>query len=261
MTALLYDKAFADLYDEAPFVRDRLSDVTFYRDAAGTAGGPILELGCGTGRITLAVAESGHKITGLDLSSQMLDRAERRHAALPFEVRERVRFVHGNMCKFDLGEKFQLVILPFRPLQHLLEVQQQLDCLWCARNHLFPDGRLILDVFQPDPDRLHDPRFLVETPLIDYQAQDGRAVQISERVAAYHRSRQQNDVEMIFTIKHPGGKLERLIFSWTLRYFFRFEVEHLLARAGFAVESVYGNFDCSPLADSSPEMIFVATPH
>jgi SAM-dependent methyltransferase len=258
MTDLLYDSFFADLYDEAPLVRNRLSDVAFYREEARVSGEPLLELGCGTGRITLAAAEEGQKVTGLDRSNQMLARAVKHRASFPAEVQERVRFVHGDMSKFDIGEKFGLVIIPFRPFQHLLEVQQQLACLRCSRNHLLPEGRLILDVFHPDPERLHDPRFLVETPLVEYAAQDGRAVQISERVRAYHQSRQQNEVEMIFLVNHPGGRSERLVFSWTLRYFFRYEVEHLLVRAGFTVESVYGNFDRSPLEDSSPEMIFIA---
>ena len=87
---------------------------------------------------------------------------------------------------------------------------------------------------------------------------DGRQVALSERVSAFHRALQRNDVEMIFRVTHPGGKQERLVMAWTLRYFFRYEVEHLLARCGFLLESVYGNFDSSPLSDTSPEMIFVA---
>ena len=63
---------------------------------------------------------------------------------------------------------------------------------------------------------------------------------------------------MIFQVAHPDGKQERLVMAWTLRYFFRYEVEHLLARCGFQLEAVYGNFDSSPLGDASPEMIFVA---
>jgi hypothetical protein len=77
-------------------------------------------------------------------------------------------------------------------------------------------------------------------------------------VAAFHRAEQRNDVEMIFSVVHPGGRKERLVFAWTLRYFFRYEVEHLLARCGFKVTAVYGDFDRTPLRDESPEMIFAA---
>ncbi len=162
------------------------------------------------------------------------------------------------MARFDLGEKFRLVIIPFRPLQHLLEVQQHMDCLECARKHLAPGGRLILDVFQTDAERMHDPVHMRETLVTEYVTTDGRQVRITERVAAFHRAEQRNDVEMIFSIRHRDGRQERMVFAWPLRYFFRYEVEHLLARCGFKVAAEYGDFDRTPIRDDSPEMIFVA---
>lgn len=258
MTAALYDSFIADYYDESPVVRGRIQDVIFYRDAVREYGDPVLELGCGTGRITMALAEAGKRVTGLDLSERMLERAVQKRGALPVEVRERLHLVQGDMTQFDLGEKFRLVIIPFRPFQHLLEVEQQMDCLECVRKHLAPGGRLILDVFQTDAERMHDPVHMRETLITEYKTADGRQVRINERVAAFHRAEQRNDVEMIFSIKHRGGKQERLIFAWTLRYFFRFEVEHLLVRCGFRVKAEFGDFDRTPLEDASPEMIYVA---
>jgi hypothetical protein len=99
---------------------------------------------------------------------------------------------------------------------------------------------------------------LKESSLLEYDLPGGRHVVLSERVAAFHRAQQRNDVEMIFRVTHSDGGQERLVMAWTLRYFFRYEVEHLLARCGFKVAAVYGNFDGSGLADISPEMIFVA---
>ena len=258
MSDSLYDSFIADYYDESPIVKGRLQDVAFYRNAVRDFGDPILELGCGTGRITMALAEAGKRITGLDLSGRMLERAVKKRAALRVEARERVHFVQGDMARFDLGEKFRLVIIPFRPFQHLLEVRQQMDCLECVRKHLAPGGRLILDVFQTDAERMHDPVHMREVQLTEYETADGRRVRISERLAAFHRAEQRNDVEMIFSIKHRDGRQERLVFAWPLRYFFRFEVEHLLARCGFKVAALYGDFDRSPIRGDSPEMIFVA---
>jgi len=258
MTSALYDSFIADYYDESPVVKGRLQDVVFYRDAARDFGDPVLELGCGTGRITMALAEAGKRITGLDLSERMLERAVKKRAALFVEARERVHLVQGNMAGFDLGEKFRLVIIPFRPFQHLLEVHQQMNCLECVRKHLAPGGRLILDVFQTDAERLHDPVHMREALVTEYNTADGRQVRISERVAAFHRAEQVNDVEMIYSVAHPGGRKERLVFAWPLRYFFRYEVEHLLARCGFQVAAEYGNFDRTPIQDDSPEMIFIA---
>ena len=114
-------------------------------------------------------------------------------------------------------------------------------------------------IVETDPDRMHNPKHHTESHLIEYDLADGRHVALSERVAAYHRAVQRNDVEMIFNVRHTDGRTERLVMAWTLRYFFRYEVEHLLARCGFRLESTYGTFDCAPLNDDSPEMIFVAT--
>jgi len=260
MSSALYDSFIADYYDESPVMRGRVQDVSFYREAAREFGDPVLELGCGTGRITMALAEAGKRITGLDLSERMLERAVKKRAALRVEARERVHLVQGNMAGFDLGEKFRLVIIPFRPFQHLLEVHQQINCLECARKHLARGGRLILDVFQTDAERMHDPVHMRETQVTEYNTADGRQVKISERVAAFHRAEQINDVEMIFSIKHAGGREERLVFAWPLRYFFRYEVEHLLARCGFRVSAEYGDFDKTPIRDHSAEMVFIAEP-
>src|SRR5215472_5359368 len=240
MSAALYDSFIADYYDESPLVRQRTRDIAFYVDAVREFGDPVLELGCGTGRVAMALAQLGKRVTGLDLSERML--------------------VHGDMTKFELGEKFQLIIIPFRPFQHLLEVRDQVACLERVRAHLRPAGCLILDVFQTDAERIHDPIHMRESPLVEYWSHDGRQVRISERVAAFHRAEQRNDVEMIYAIEHPDGRKERLVFAWPLRYFFRYEVEHLLARCGFRVRAEYGDFDKTPIRDDSPEMIFVAQP-
>jgi SAM-dependent methyltransferase len=266
MGSALYDGFIADYYDESPIVQGRVGDVAFYRDAVHEFGDPVLELGCGTGRITLALAEAGHRVTGLDISERMLERCNQKLAKLPAEARERVHLVQGNMVRFDLAEKFRLIIIPFRPMQHLLEIDEQVACLESVRRHLRAEGRrfgegsgrLILDVFQTDAERMHDSSYQEEGLVADYSMPDGRRVRIMERVTAFHRAKQRNDVEMIFYVTDARGKEERLVFAWTLRYFFRYEVEHLLARCGFRVSAVYGDFDRSPLADNSPEMIFVA---
>jgi ubiquinone/menaquinone biosynthesis C-methylase UbiE len=113
----------AEYYDYLPPVAGR-RDLEFYRAYAQSAGGPILELGSGTGRILLPLAEAGHRVTGLDLSEQMLARCRVKMGAQPSEVQHRVRLVHGDMTRIELGETFRLVIIPFRPFQHLLEAEQ-----------------------------------------------------------------------------------------------------------------------------------------
>jgi SAM-dependent methyltransferase len=258
MAEAVYDSFIAEYYDSSPVVVGRRQDVAFYRDAARKFCDPVLELGCGTGRIALAIAEAGHSITGLDIAERMLERAEKRRAALPAEIRDRVRFTQGDMTRFDLVAKFRLIIIPFRPFQHLLETQQQIDCLESVRKHLAAGGRLIIDFFQTDAGRMHDPAFHKEHLVAEYDMPGERHVRLTEHIVAFHRALQRNDVEMIYQVTHRDGRTERLPFAFTLRYFFRFEVEHLLARCGFRVTELYGNFDSSPLRDDSPEMIFVS---
>jgi SAM-dependent methyltransferase len=254
----LYDGFIADYYDSSPILVNRTQDIAFYVAAASKYGDPVLELGCGTGRVTMAIAKAGYRVVGLDISEKMLERAAEKRSTLLREARERLQLVQGDMTRFALKERFRTIVIPFRPFQHLLEVEQQMNCLRCVREHLLPNGRLILDFFQTDAERMHDPMFLKESSLVEYDLPGGRRVALSERVAAFRRGQQRNDVEMIFRVRHADGRQERLVMAWTLRYFFRYEVEHLLARCGFEVAAVYGNFDRSALADTSPEMIFVA---
>ena len=252
-----YDGFIAEYYDDSPVVARR-ADVDFYVHAAKEFGEPVLELGCGTGRVTLAVAQAGFRVTGLDLSAKMLERAEEKARSLPQEARKRLTLTTGNMTDFDLGAKFALVVVPFRPFQHLAETRQQLGCLACARKHLEPGGRLVFDFFQTDPRRMHEAQFLEERVVAEYSMSGGRRVTLTERVTAFHRAEQRNDAEMIYAVTHADGRRERLVLAWTVRYFFRYEVEHLLARSGFRVEETFGDWDRSSLGDHSPEMIFVA---
>jgi ubiquinone/menaquinone biosynthesis C-methylase UbiE len=256
--AALYDSFIADYYDASPLASGRTQDVAFYRDAAREYGDPVLELGCGTGRVTMALAEAGRRVIGLDISERMLERAIRKRAALRVEARERVHFVQGDMTQFQLGEKFRLVIIPFRAFHHLLEIREQIACLEAIKKHLAPKGRLIVDFFQTDAARMHDPRYQQDRLIAEYDMDGAGRVKLFERVAAFHRAEQRNDAEMIFEVTHPNGSVERKVWSWPVRYFFRYEVEHLLARCGFRTSALYGDFDKSSLRDDSPEMIFVA---
>src|SRR5271165_7218240 len=106
MADALYDSVIADFYDAA----------------ASLSGGPVLELGCGTGRMLVPLAQAGLHVTGLDISQRMLERAAEKRARLEAAQHDRVRLVQGDMTLFDLGEQFPLVIIPFRPFQHLLTV-------------------------------------------------------------------------------------------------------------------------------------------
>jgi SAM-dependent methyltransferase len=100
------------------------------------SGGPVLEVGCGTGRVLIPTARAGINIFGIDLSPYMLDVCERRLEQEPIEVQNRVQIDQADMRDFDLGQTFSLITIPFRPFQHLIEVEDQIACLRCVHRHL-----------------------------------------------------------------------------------------------------------------------------
>ena len=145
-----YDEymSIAELYDHVVPYRER-GDVGFFVEAARESGGPVLEVGCGTGRVLIPTARAGIEITGLDLSPHMLAICREKLKTESQDVQSRIRLVEGDMRQFELGRTFRLVTLPFRPFQHLTTVEEQLACLGCLRRHLAEGGKLILDIFKP----------------------------------------------------------------------------------------------------------------
>jgi SAM-dependent methyltransferase len=253
-----FSALLAELYDAVPLYRDR-GDTAFYVAMAREAAGRVLELGCGTGRVLLPTARAGTEIAGLDRSTAMLERCHARLRAEPAEVRARVQLVRGDMAAFALDRRFALITAPFRSFQHLLRVEDQLACLRTVHRHLLPGGRLVFDVFHPLPAALHDPAWTEEREDVPETAlAAGRRFRRTARVASFHRDEQVNRVELIFYLTHPDGRTERRVETFPMRYFFRYEVEHLLARSGFRLTGLYGDFDRSPFRSESPEMIFLA---
>jgi SAM-dependent methyltransferase len=253
--------AIADLYDYVGPYR-ALTDISFYVDAASESGGPVLELGCGTGRVLIPTAHAGIAITGLDLSPGMLDVCRQRLADEPAEVQSRAQLVHSSMTDFRLGRTFRLVTIPFRPFQHLLTVADQLACLACIRRHLAPDGSLVFDLFNPSLDAIVNNPIGVElAPEPEFTTPDGRRVVRCHKTVSRDRFQQIGRFELIYDVTHPDGRTERLIHAFAMRYFFRFEAEHLLARAGFEVEHLYAGADKADYGSRYPgELFFVARP-
>ncbi len=226
----------------------------------GRGAGRCSSSGCGTGRVLLSTARAGFTITGLDSSAFMLEVCRRKLAAEPPEVKARVTLVEGDMRDFQLGQEFRLVTLPFRPFQHLLTVEEQRACLGCIHRHLGVGGRVAIDVFNPDLSLLVDDRFLAESQEEpEFTMPDGRRVVRRHRVLARNHQEQWQDLELIYYVWHPDGREERLVHPFRMRYFFRFELEHLLSRAGFEVAAVYSDYDRSPYGAKYPgELIIVA---
>lgn len=256
MAASSYDAIpdFGLLYDHVPLYLER-TDVAFYVEEAKASRGPppVLELGCGTGRILIPIARAGSTMVGLDSSKQMLERCRANLSREPAPVQQRVTLHQRDMHEFDLGAQFPLIIAPFRVFQHLTTVDAQLRFLANVARHLAPQGRFVFDVFNP--------RFAVlvsadgtereDTP--ETTLPDGRTFRRAYRIARVRWVDQVSEAELIYYV---DGK--RYVQAFEMRWFLPAELQHLLARAGFQVRQVYGDFARGPLVDGAPEQVVVA---
>ena len=138
-----------------PELYDIVTPTSFGGDAewscakASERGGPVLELGAGTGRITLAIARAGISVHALDADPAMLDALQQKLAREPANVRERVAVTVGDMRTFSLAERFALIIAPFRAFLHNVTEHDQCACLDRVREHLRPGGGFAFNVFHP----------------------------------------------------------------------------------------------------------------
>ena len=224
-------------------------DVDFYRRLAGQTGDPILEVGCGTGRVAIPLAADGHEVVGVDLSEAMLGLAERSRAALAPDVAARLSFHHADMATLSLGRDFALIIAPSRVFQFLLTTEAQRQGLAALRSHLRPSGLLVLDLFDPLLDRV--------VPTTDAPVRGGELVHPTtgnvvtwEVTARYPDPARQLVVEDWTTreIGSSGEVLRTDVERLTLRWSLRSEMRLLFELAGLDVVADYGDFAGNPPA-------------
>src|SRR5262245_48448069 len=217
-------------YDQAPFIAEFYDfvvpyaarrDVGFYVDVAREYGGPVLELACGTGRVLIPTARAGVDITGIDTAERMLAVCRGRLLAESPQTQSRARVHRGDMRSFDLPRKFQLITIPFRAFQHLLGVDEQLGCLRAILRHFAPEGRLVFDLFNPSIHNLAKPADGAETdeepPFV---LPDGRTVVRRHRILARDLVNQINSGELVYHVRHPDGRRERLAHQFRMRCLF-----------------------------------------
>ncbi len=244
--AELYDAVYADVRDDVPF----------YVDMAREAGGPVLELGCGTGRVTVPIAALGVEVTGLDVSPAMLKLAEEK--AADSSTDGTLSLVEADMRDFDLGRQFNLVIAPFRSFQNLLTVPDQISALAAVKRHLEPGGALAFDIFVPEPSTL------VQDHDVPYHLKDVTDPHTGARSVLYQQSAYDNFAQIVHAriiieeLDASGMVARKLYREFSLRYSYRWEIRHLLAACGFEEIEVRGGFDGFELDESSEDMVWTA---
>lgn len=231
------------------------ADIDLYRGYAAIVGSPILELGCGTGRLLVALARDGYDVAGVDSSMDMLERAAARVKS--------ERLEHVALHRLDMrelgglpNEHYRLVFCAVNSFLHLESRPDQLAALEAAHRVLHQRGILVIAVLHPSPAvlQLMDDRLTLDGSWPD--ADGGQIDRFSHR--RVFPSRQIIETTLLFDRISPDGAITRTRASYRTRYVHHFEMLGLLQSAGFEIESVYGSYSLDAFEDSSPEMIFVA---
>ena len=241
LIARFYDAVYAK-------VRDGV-DNAWYLDQMAAAGGPVLEIGVGTGRLFAEARRRGIDAWGIDLSPAMIASCR---AKLAPEDRERVTV--GDAVAMRPGRQFALVCAPFRVLSHVHDAADQLRLLDAVHDCLAPGGAFVFDVYVPNL------KFILEglPEQVDFDGEHAPGRRLRRYVRSYpgDLSCQRNRVWMRFRWEEADGEHEDE-WAFEMRFFFRFEIEHLVARSKLVLHTLYGDFAGNPVAADSREFVVV----
>ncbi len=241
-------------------------DVQFYRDIAASAGPAVLEIGCGSGRVTLPLARMGSAVTGVDSSASMLALCRQRLDSEPARVQQRVTLVHADARDLGAGvpPSHALAILPLNTLAHFAAAADRLAVLRQVREHLVTGGRLVLDVDLEGPRRLlAQPGLLWMLGTWDLSRADqgtpDTEVQVIHFVSAAPGAEPDTAiVTHIFDVQRSDGRVRRAVSRMTLGILTRHELELTLEHAGFTLEATYGSYDLEPYVTGAERAICIA---
>ena len=223
-------------------------DLPFYLAEAKKAGGPVLELACGTGRLLIPLAKAGINVTGLDVAEPMLARARVKAAREGVKI----ELIRADARKLRLRRKFRLIFIAFNSMQHLhdrVSLEKFFDGI---KKRLAPGGRFIFDVFNPDP------RYLVRDaeellPIGSYKdPRTGKDILVHERYS-YDRASQASRITWYYKAGRRAAGARRL----NMRCFYPAELDALLHYNGFKILRKYGDFDRKPFTGNSPKQVII----
>ncbi|MCK4632914.1 MAG: class I SAM-dependent methyltransferase [candidate division Zixibacteria bacterium] len=226
-----------------------VEDVPFYLEQAGKFGGPVLELACGTGRITIPLAEKGFEIVGIDLSPPMLERARKKAA----EKRLKIEWIEADCRTFKLQKKFNLIFIPYNSIAHIHDRESHEALFACVKKHLADDGRFVIDWFNPRLDILlrdAGKRYSV----MERSNPDGSGMVTITENNVYDAASQINRIKWYYKF----GDRDEVVRELNMRILYPQELDALLHYNGFTIEAKYGNYDESPFESSSIHQLVVS---
>jgi SAM-dependent methyltransferase len=234
-------------YDAKMGSRNQFEDIPFYINKTKEYGEPVLELACGTGRVTIPLAEKGTSIMGLDLLNTMLKEAKRKSK----EKGVKIEWIEGDMTDFNLDKKFNLILMPGCAFNSLLDLESVENCLTCVKKHLKPNAGFIFDAFNPNLNILvRDPSQTY--PNAKYQDPDGRGLVIVTESTIYDKATQISNTTLSYSLA------DKLISNeLKLRIFFPQELDALLKYNGFKIKAKYGDFDQILFTSNSIRQILI----
>ena len=248
----------ARYYDGAYGTLD-VADARFYVDLAKKTGGPVLEVGCGTGRVLLPTARAGIEIHGLDNSRPMLDVLRENAARESADVQKRIALHTGDMRGFNLDRRFSLVTIPFRPMQHMYTVADQVSALKSAAAHVTDGGILAFDVFYPKFERL--PLKIGEEQLeTEWSPAADSIIRRYYRKDALDKIHQSLSLTFIFRTYRDGKLIFEESEAIKMSYYTYPHLRALFLMADLEPIAEYGSFAKTPLDNTAEEMIFLLRP-
>jgi ubiquinone/menaquinone biosynthesis C-methylase UbiE len=239
---LIYD---ANIYDG---LNTFLYDLEFYKKwLPKNVGAKILELCCGTGRLTLPIAQDGHNISGIDNTSSMLEQAKVKASQAGLEI----KFIEADIRTLDLPEKYDLIFIPFNSIHHLYQNEDLFKAFNVVKRHLKTGGMFLLDCYNPNIKCIIENEKVLKE-IAEYTTNDGRKVLIKQ-IMRYENKTQINRIEWHYFINDKFDSIQNL----DMRMFFPQELDSYLKWTGFNIIHKFGSFEEEAFNDNSEKQIFV----
>jgi SAM-dependent methyltransferase len=236
--ARFYDVVYRQVRDAA--------DKAYYVDQLVSCKGPSLEVGVGTGRVFLEALDKGADVHGTDNSAEMLAVLRNK-----LELRHHHRIRQCDLVNMELGKRFSLIVAPFRVLSHIIDIDDQIRALNAVYDHLVPGGVFIFDLYVPNLKLLLDGL----PPTVDFDGEHAPGKRLSRTTSATSDLITQiTSVTMAFAWEDEGQQHSHE-WSFPIRFFFRYELEHLIALSKLKLKAIYGDFTESAIDSRSKEFI------
>lgn len=231
-------------------------DIPYYIEKASRFGSPILELACGTGRVTIPLAEAGYTVYGFDLSREMLGIFEQKRVHLPDQVADKITIKLGEMSDFSFNNRFKLILIPFHSFQALSSDEEALRCLNCIARHLHEDGALVLNVARFHDQFTEEWKEGMETQESIQILEDGQWMTRYTVLKELDKDQRLMAFENLYRLSGTRTKAEEYRDQLQIRYYEAQDLRNLLNEAGFQIIEERGGYDGSSIEDGD-EMIFV----